>query len=153
MADPIERIQQAINSDKIVIFMKGNRSFPQCGFSAATVEVFEELGAPYSTVDVLADQEVRDAVKTYSNWPTIPQVFINGKFVGGCDIVRELHSERRTADPGEGGDGRKRAPVTNSIAACTSAVRHLTGSGQRRVALVSFSFFVFCHPPACHFAR
>jgi len=92
MADPIERIRTAINSDKIVIFMKGNRNFPQCVFSAATVEVFEELGAPYSTVDVLADQEVRDAIKSYSNWPTIPQVFINGKFVGGCDIVRELHS-------------------------------------------------------------
>jgi monothiol glutaredoxin len=92
MADPIERIRTAINSDKIVIFMKGNRSFPQCGFSAATVEVFEELGAPYTTIDVLADQEVRDAVKSYSNWPTIPQVFVNGKFVGGCDIVRELHS-------------------------------------------------------------
>jgi monothiol glutaredoxin len=91
MADAIERVRTAINSDKIVIFMKGNRSFPQCGFSAATVEVFEELGAPYSTVDVLADQEVRDAVKAYSNWPTIPQVFINGKFVGGCDIVRELY--------------------------------------------------------------
>jgi len=91
MADAIERIRNAINSDKIVIFMKGNRSFPQCGFSAATVQVFEELGAPYSTVDVLADQEVRDAVKTYSNWPTIPQVYINGKFIGGCDIVRELY--------------------------------------------------------------
>lgn len=91
MADAIERIRNAINSDKIVIFMKGNRNFPQCGFSAATVQVFEELGAPYSTVDVLADQEVREAVKTYSNWPTIPQVYINGKFIGGCDIVRELY--------------------------------------------------------------
>jgi monothiol glutaredoxin len=91
MADAIERIRNAINSDKIVIFMKGNRNFPQCGFSAATVQVFEELGAAYSTVDVLADQEVREAIKTYSNWPTIPQVYINGKFVGGCDIVRELH--------------------------------------------------------------
>ena len=92
MSDAIERIRTAISSDKIVIFMKGNRNFPQCGFSAATVEVFEELGAPYTTVDVLADQEVRDAIKTYSNWPTIPQVFINGKFIGGCDIVRELHA-------------------------------------------------------------
>ena len=92
MADIIEKIEAAVKENKIMIFMKGNRSFPQCGFSAATVEVFEELGAPYSTVDVLADQEVRDAIKSYSNWPTIPQVFINGKFVGGCDIVRELHS-------------------------------------------------------------
>jgi len=91
MAEAIDRIQAAIASDKIVIFMKGNRSFPQCGFSAATVQIFDELGVPYSTVDVLADQEVRDAVKTFSNWPTIPQVYINGKFVGGCDIVRELY--------------------------------------------------------------
>src|ERR1700730_2061978 len=92
MADAIERIRTTIASDRIVIFMKGNRNFPQCGFSADKIEVFEELGAPYTTVDVLADQEVRDAVKSYSNWPTIPQVFINGKFVGGCDIVREMHS-------------------------------------------------------------
>ena len=92
MADAIERIRTAINGDKIVIFMKGNRNYPQCRFSAATVEVFEELGVPYSTVDVLSDQEVRDAIKSYSNWPTIPQVYINGKFIGGCDIVRELHA-------------------------------------------------------------
>lgn len=91
MAEAIDRIQSAIASDKIVIFMKGNRNFPQCGFSAATVQIFDELGVPYSTVDVLADQEVREAVKTFSNWPTIPQVYINGKFVGGCDIVRELY--------------------------------------------------------------
>jgi monothiol glutaredoxin len=91
MAEAIERIREAISTDKIVIFMKGNRDFPQCGFSAATVEIFDALGVPYSTVDVLADQEVREAVKTFSNWPTIPQVYINGKFVGGCDIVRELY--------------------------------------------------------------
>jgi monothiol glutaredoxin len=71
--------------------MKGNRSFPQCGFSAATVEIFEQLGAPFETVDVLADMEIREGIKRYSNWPTIPQVYINGKFVGGCDIVRELY--------------------------------------------------------------
>ena len=91
MADPIERIRTAINSDKIVIFMKGNRSFPQCGFSAATVEIFNQLGVEYKTADVLSDPELRDAIKSYSNWPTIPQVYINGKFVGGCDIIRELH--------------------------------------------------------------
>jgi monothiol glutaredoxin len=91
MAEAIERIRKAIASDKIVIFMKGNRDFPQCGFSAATVEIFDALGVPYTTVDVLSDQEVREAVKTFSNWPTIPQVYINGKFIGGCDIVRELY--------------------------------------------------------------
>ena len=91
MANALERIQSAIAQNKILIFMKGNRNFPQCGFSAATVQVFEELGAPYETIDVLSDPEIRDQVKAYSNWPTIHQVYIDGKFVGGCDIVRELH--------------------------------------------------------------
>ncbi len=91
MADAVEKIQSTITSNKIVLFMKGNRSFPQCGFSAATVEIFEQLGAPFETVDVLADMEIREGIKRYSNWPTIPQVYINGKFVGGCDIVRELY--------------------------------------------------------------
>ena len=91
MADVTETIQSKINSNKIVLFMKGNRSFPQCGFSAATVEIFEQLGAPFETVDVLQDMEIREGIKRYSNWPTIPQVYINGKFVGGCDIVRELY--------------------------------------------------------------
>jgi monothiol glutaredoxin len=91
MADVTEKIQSAINSSKIVLFMKGNRSFPQCGFSAATVEIFEQLGAPYETVDVLADMEIREGIKRWSNWPTIPQVYINGKFVGGCDIIREMY--------------------------------------------------------------
>ena len=91
MSNAIERIQAAIKDNKICVFMKGNRHFPQCGFSAATVQVFEEIGAPYGTVDVLSDPELRDQIKTYSNWPTIPQVYIDGKFVGGCDIVRELY--------------------------------------------------------------
>ncbi|HJU28382.1 MAG TPA: Grx4 family monothiol glutaredoxin [Candidatus Binataceae bacterium] len=91
MSDAIERIQSAIANNKICVFMKGTRNFPQCGFSAATVQVFEQLGAPFGTVDVLSDPELRDQVKVYSNWPTIPQVYINGKFIGGCDIVRELY--------------------------------------------------------------
>ncbi len=91
MPEITERIESLIRNNKILVFMKGTRHFPQCGFSAATVQVFEELGAPYETVDVLSDPELREAIKRYSNWPTIPQVYINGKFVGGCDIVRELH--------------------------------------------------------------
>lgn len=90
MSSASERIQSAISNNKICLFMKGNRSFPQCGFSAATVQMLEEVGAEYGTVDVLSDPELRDQIKTFSNWPTIPQVYISGKFVGGCDIVREL---------------------------------------------------------------
>ena len=91
MADIIGKIDAAVKENKIMIFMKGNRSFPQCGFSAATVAIFDEIGEPYATADVLSDPELRDAIKQYSNWPTIPQVYIDGKFVGGCDIVRELY--------------------------------------------------------------
>jgi monothiol glutaredoxin len=91
MADIIEKIESAVKENKIMIFMKGNRSFPQCGFSATTVAIFDELGVPYATADVLSDPELRDAIKRYSNWPTIPQVYVDGKFVGGCDIIREMH--------------------------------------------------------------
>lgn len=91
MANALERIKSAIADNRIMIFMKGNRNFPQCGFSAATIQIFEQIGAPYETLDVLSDPEVRDQVKSFSNWPTIPQVYVDGKFVGGCDIVRELY--------------------------------------------------------------
>jgi monothiol glutaredoxin len=91
MSTASERIQSAITDNRICIFMKGNRNFPQCGFSAATIQIFEEIGAPYGTVDVLSDPELREQIKVYSNWPTIPQVYIDGKFIGGCDIVRELY--------------------------------------------------------------
>jgi monothiol glutaredoxin len=91
MSNAIERIQSAISNNRICVFMKGTPNFPQCGFSAATIQVLEQLEVPYGTVDVLSDPELRDQIKTYSNWPTIPQVFINGRFIGGCDIIRELH--------------------------------------------------------------
>src|ERR1039458_4139662 len=91
MADITEKIESALKENKGMIFMKGNRSLPQCGFSATTVAIFEEVGMPFATADVLSDPELRDAIKRYSNWPTIPQVYIDGKFVGGCDIIRELH--------------------------------------------------------------
>jgi monothiol glutaredoxin len=91
MSNAIERIEAAVKHNRIMIFMKGNRNFPQCGFSAATVAVFDQLGAPYETADVLSDPELREQIKVYSNWPTIPQVYIDGKFVGGCDIIRELY--------------------------------------------------------------
>lgn len=89
--DVNERISSAIKENRILIFMKGNPDSPQCGFSAATVDVFNQLGEPYATRDVLQDPEVRQGIKEFSNWPTIPQVFIDGKFVGGCDIILEMH--------------------------------------------------------------
>jgi len=97
MSNAIERIEAAVRNNRIMIFMKGNRNFPQCGFSAATVAVFDQLGAPYETADVLSDPELREQIKVYSNWPTIPQVYIDGKFVGGCDIIRELYESGELA--------------------------------------------------------
>lgn len=87
-----EQIEKTIKQNKIVIFMKGNKNFPQCGFSAAVVEVFNSLHVPFVTIDVLADPNIRQGIKDYTNWPTIPQVFIDGEFIGGSDIIRELHA-------------------------------------------------------------
>jgi len=92
MSDIDAKIQATIDENKIVIFMKGSPSFPMCGFSAATIEVFNALEVPYETVDVLQDPEIREGIKIFSRWPTIPQVYVAGKFLGGCDIVREMHA-------------------------------------------------------------
>ena len=86
-----ERIREDIRTHPILIYMKGNATFPQCGFSGVTVRIFEELGVPFETRDVLSDPELREAIKRFSDWPTIPQVYIGGEFVGGCDIVREMY--------------------------------------------------------------
>jgi len=89
--DVMSRIAQDIAQNKILIYMKGTPDYPQCGFSAATVEIFQRLGVPFASRNVLEDPEIRQGIKTFSNWPTIPQVYIGGKFIGGCDIVTELN--------------------------------------------------------------
>ena len=98
MSSVDQRIQSLIDQNKILVFMKGNREIPMCGFSAMVVQVLNQLAVPYETVDVLEDPEIREGVKHFSSWPTIPQVYIDGKFVGGCDIVHELH-ERGELEP------------------------------------------------------
>ena len=85
------RLQELIAADEVVLFMKGNRGRPQCGFSAAVVEVLDGLVPNYRTVDVLSDPEIRDGIKEYSSWPTIPQLYLGGEFQGGCDIVIEMY--------------------------------------------------------------
>ena len=90
--DVMERIAEDVKANRILIYMKGTPDFPQCGFSAATIEVFNDLGVPYVTRNVLEDPELRQGIKEFSNWPTIPQVYVDGKFVGGCDIVTEMHA-------------------------------------------------------------
>ncbi|HWP64765.1 MAG TPA: Grx4 family monothiol glutaredoxin [Candidatus Limnocylindria bacterium] len=92
MTETLEAIAREVAEHPIVIYMKGTPAFPMCGFSAATVEVLRQIGVPFKAVDVLAEGDKREAVKQFTNWPTIPQVFVGGKFVGGCDIIRELHA-------------------------------------------------------------
>lgn len=87
-----DRIRKTIEDNRIVIYMKGTPTFPMCGFSAATIEVLNEVGVPYETVDVLTDPEIREGIKKFSDWPTIPQVYVKGEFIGGCDIIREMHA-------------------------------------------------------------
>jgi monothiol glutaredoxin len=92
MSNTNERIKEIIDAHEVVLFMKGTRMFPQCGFSARCVEVLKRCDVKFKDVNVLADPEKWDAVKTFSNWPTIPQVYIEGEFVGGCDILSDMHT-------------------------------------------------------------
>ena len=85
-----ERIQSDIDSTDVVLFMKGTPVFPQCGFSSTVVQVLTFMGIKFKGVDVLSDPEVRDGIKEFSSWPTIPQLYVKGEFVGGCDIIREM---------------------------------------------------------------
>ena len=85
-----ERISQEVGDNDVVLFMKGTPVFPQCGFSAAVTQVLSHLGVRFKGIDVLVDPGLRDGIKEFSNWPTIPQLYIKGEFIGGCDIVREM---------------------------------------------------------------
>jgi monothiol glutaredoxin len=90
MSNASERIDQLVKTNDVVLFMKGSALFPQCGFSSRAVAILDRLGATYETVDVLQDQEIRQGIKEYSDWPTIPQLYVKGEFVGGSDIMMEM---------------------------------------------------------------
>jgi monothiol glutaredoxin len=91
MKDPVqERIERVINEDDVVLFMKGTPVFPQCGFSAVVVQVLRYLDVKFKGIDVLSDPALRQGIKAFSDWPTVPQLYVKGEFIGGCDIVREM---------------------------------------------------------------
>jgi len=91
MTNPVfDRIKQEITENQVVLYMKGTPMFPQCGFSAAVVQLLTDLGVKFKGVDVLVDPSLRDGIKQFTNWPTIPQLYVGGEFIGGCDIVREM---------------------------------------------------------------
>ena len=87
-----ERIDNDIKANKVMLYMKGNPTFPQCGFSARVADILSHYQVQYGHFDVLSDMEIREGIKVYSDWPTIPQLYIDGEFIGGCDIVTELHT-------------------------------------------------------------
>lgn len=91
MSNPAhDRIQSDITENPVMLYMKGNAMFPQCGFSARVVQILTHMGVPFKTANVLEDASLRDGIKAFSNWPTIPQLYVKGEFVGGCDIIREM---------------------------------------------------------------
>lgn len=92
MSNPTnERIRNLVQDHRVLLFMKGTRGMPQCGFSAQVVQILDSLLAEYETVNVLEDPEIRAGIKEFSSWPTIPQLYVGGEFQGGCDIIREMH--------------------------------------------------------------
>ena len=93
-----EKIKGEIAKSDVVIFMKGNPVFPQCGFSATTAGVLNQLGLDYHSIDVLHDPDIREGIKAYANWPTIPQVYVKGEFIGGCDIVKDMFETGELAE-------------------------------------------------------
>jgi monothiol glutaredoxin len=90
MTDPRQRIDELVKSKDVVLFMKGTVLFPQCGFSSRAVTILEHLGVPFETVDVLQDPEIRQGIKDFSDWPTVPQLYVKGEFIGGSDIMMEM---------------------------------------------------------------
>ena len=116
-----EAIQEAISENPVILFMKGNPDAPACGFSARTVAILQSLGAKFAAVDILPDPRIRQELSTLSNWPTIPQLFVDGELVGGCDIVSEMYESGELAQtlglenpelPVDSSTGAEQAPLT-----------------------------------------
>ena len=97
MSDVKDRIDALVKANEVVLFMKGSALFPQCGFSSRAVAILDHLGVPFETVDVLQDQEIRAGIKEYSDWPTVPQLYVKGEFVGGSDIMMEMYESGELA--------------------------------------------------------
>jgi len=119
-----EQIQSLIGSNDVVLFMKGHRGEPQCGFSATVIRILDTLVPEYQTFDVLSDAEVRDGIKEFSSWPTIPQLYVRGEFLGGCDIIQELYETGELHDKLGVAASAGGAPSVNVTDGAAEAIRH-----------------------------
>jgi monothiol glutaredoxin len=147
------KITEIIQSDDVVLFMKGSRRFPQCGFSATIVQILDGLVPSYTTVNVLADPEIRDGIKAFSSWPTIPQLYVRGEFIGGCDIVRELHASGDLAKTlgGSGAAAAGPAPlpavrVSEAAAAALAGATEAEGEHVHVEVSPTFEYGLFVGP-------
>jgi monothiol glutaredoxin len=158
MSNAEATIRELVTTKKVVLFMKGSRHFPQCGFSAQVVDILNRLVPAYETVNVLADPEMRDAIKRFSDWPTIPQLYVDGKFVGGCDIIKEMFANGELAETlgaKAGGDGAKAATpsgapaitVTERAAKAILAAKEAPGDELRFVVSPTFEHELFFDGP------
>ena len=129
-----QRIDALLASDQVVLFMKGTREQPQCGFSATTVGILDALAADYVTVNVLEDPEIREGIKSYSDWPTIPQLYINNEFTGGCDVVKQLFNSGGLHEA-LGMDAPDRTPPEIEISDAAAEVMRNAVSGQPGMAV------------------
>ena len=140
MSNARERIEKVISENPVVLFMKGTPEFPQCGFSGQVIQILDYLGAPVVGVNVLEDADIRQEIKEYANWPTIPQLYIKGEFVGGCDITREMFqsgelrercwvAESSGRTPGERRRSRRPDITTLSVDAIVNAVARRPAAG------------------------
>jgi monothiol glutaredoxin len=130
-----EKITSLIEANEVVLFMKGDREMPQCGFSATVVRILDSLLPAYQTLDVLSDSNVREGIKEYSTWPTIPQLYIKGEFVGGCDIIQELQTSGELAEKLGIELGEARAPAISISDAAVDALRRATADAPPDHAL------------------
>src|SRR5262245_21886720 len=123
------RIDELVKKNKVLLFMKGNRHFPQCGFSAQVVQILNELKPKYETVNILADPGLRDGMKEYSSWPTFPQLYVDGQLVGGCDIVKEMYATGEL-HKALGVPNEVTVPTVTLTAAAAKAVRDAAEEGS-----------------------
>jgi monothiol glutaredoxin len=141
--DLLARIDALVKSDKVVLFMKGTRGAPQCGFSSTVVQILDQYVPEYTTVNVLADPEIRDGVKEYASWPTIPQLYVAGEFLGGCDIIREMDAQGELL-PALGDAASEPSPpeltITDAAAAIFSQAQEEAEPNERLRLSIDMSF-------------